>query len=204
MTVTAVPTGAERFIALARANALPPDGEWEPIVLGVLRAAGFEAGRVSRRPAIGHYKDQGGSSTDETYSLNRVSGITVHELDVATVWLNEVWARVRSCRDHEVGEYLDRIVAASRPLLPIVLTPYGETLREHPPSNAFGEHARDSTRLTGCVGVHDVCGGWVDLRRASASHDALLCRGCGLRVIVPRTLATYGDLRLHFAELQPK
>ena len=81
---------------------------------------------------------------------------------------------------------------------PIVLTEHGETLRGYPDSRGG-----DEGELYTCIGVHDVCNCWMDIRRASWTHNALLCRGCGLRVVIPMDVKTYGDLRQHLLQLQP-
>jgi len=92
------------------------------------------------------------------------------------------------------------------PLVPIVLTTAGETLREYPSFAPTGEHATDADSLftQHRVGIHDVCGGELDIREVSATHSAILCRLCRLRVTVPKTVVTYGDLRRHFKGHQPK
>ena len=94
----------------------------------------------------------------------------------------------------------------NRPLKPIVLTTAGETLREHPTFAPTGEHATDADVLYAPhrVGIHDVCGGELDILDVSATHAAILCRLCRLRVTVPKTVVTYGDLRRHFKGHQPK
>ena len=39
-----------------------------------------------------------------------------------------------------------------------------------------------------CLGVHEICRGFVDIRRISPDWNALRCRGCGLRKIFPATI----------------
>lgn len=86
-------------------------------------------------------------------------------------------------------------------LKPIVITEYGERLREYP-SRIGDDHATDADVLNCCIGIHEVCSSWIDIRKVTAIHQALICRGCHLRVIIPAAVRTYGDLRKHFAKLQ--
>lgn len=78
----------------------------------------------------------------------------------------------------------------------IQLTAYGDELTE--PGTTSG----DATRLSGCigVGVHAVCRGFVDIHQTTLTHQALVCRRCKLRVVVPREVRTLGDLRRWSAE----
>jgi len=78
---------------------------------------------------------------------------------------------------------------------PILLTEAGEILT----SGGRPVSATDDAKLSICIGVHDVCNGFVDWKIISASHKAVLCRACGMRVVVPGNVETYGDLR-EFAE----
>ncbi len=82
---------------------------------------------------------------------------------------------------------------------PIVLTSFGETLRGYPGSNAG-----DEGKLGSCIGVHDVCDGWVDIKEISTTHNAIVCRGCSLRIVVPASLKTYGELRTYLMETAKK
>lgn len=79
---------------------------------------------------------------------------------------------------------------------PVVITEFRDTLLEYPsdPPMKYG----DEKRLNTCIGIHAVCGGWVDISRTSTSHSAITCRSCGLRAVVPNGVKTWGDLRAHF------
>lgn len=85
---------------------------------------------------------------------------------------------------------------------PIVITEHGETLLGHPDLKG-GDESQLFTDSTP-VGIHEFCKGWVDLNRVALMNNALLCRVCKLRIIIPRnTVSTYGDLRTFFAKHQP-
>ncbi len=92
---------------------------------------------------------------------------------------------------------------------PIVLDEFGATLLKSQEPYVFQTRGyqgyRDDDELRLCVGVHDVCGGWVDRKPVSKTHDAIVCRSCYLRVVIPKldTIRTYGELRQYLAHLQP-
>lgn len=79
---------------------------------------------------------------------------------------------------------------------PIVLTKFGEIL------NPDSKTGNDDNNLSTGVGLHDVCGGWFDLRPISETHKALVCSACKLRVVMPAEVTTYGDLRGYLGHLQ--
>lgn len=83
---------------------------------------------------------------------------------------------------------------------PIALTQFGETLLEYP-----GSKTTDESKLSGCIGIHEVCNCWVDLRVISKTHNILKCRSCGLRIPLLKSIDTYGKLRQWCAaKLRPR
>jgi hypothetical protein len=127
---------------------------------------------------------------------------------LATGWLNDALRCVvngvgRTGRE-ESREQCIKIIAAeierSVPLTPIQLTPEGDMLCEDLPTinwgNYFVEHTKDSRDLgSSGVGVHQYCNGYIDRKRATKTHDAIVCRACFLRVLFPKEVKTYGELR---------
>jgi len=190
------------------------------ILFDTVSAAGFDPARVVPGKLRGHYRDQDGSSTGETYPINGlcpfkvVSGDEDGDHYFATGWLDCALRRVvnGSTRQNEGREKLTEVMAEeierSVPLEPIPLTPEGDLLREYPPGTCgygliyFVKHTRDESSLGSCVGVHEYCDNWMDRRRATKTHDALVCRGCHLRVLFPKEVKTYGDLRQVLASQQ--
>ncbi|MBI2013620.1 MAG: hypothetical protein HYS87_02225 [Candidatus Colwellbacteria bacterium] len=73
---------------------------------------------------------------------------------------------------------------------PIVLTRFGEMLKKQ--SNG---HSDDEELTLINVGIHIVCGGQMDVHIISETHNAVTCSRCALRVVFPRSVKTYGDLR---------
>jgi len=50
------------------------------------------------------------------------------------------------------------------------------------------------------LGEHTSCHTNLELNGVSASHKAIVCKKCCLRVPIPRTVKTYGQLRAFMAE----
>jgi hypothetical protein len=71
----------------------------------------------------------------------------------------------------------------------IVLTEHGETLvKVSGPMMPKG-------KLSHCIGIHKVCEGFVDIKPVSGTHQAVVCRDCGLRVVFSNIVTTYGQLK---------
>ena len=209
---------ATRFVDLAlkykrwdEVKTLPADEV--QILFDTVSAAAFNPKKVMPGKLVGHYRDQDGSSTGETYPINSLCPFKVVSDEdgddhyFATGWLDCALRRAvyGSTRQTEGREKLIEVMAEeierSVPLEPIQLTSEGDFLREYPPSTlAFGleyfvKHARDENNLGSCVGVHEFCNSWMDRTRATKTHDAIVCRGCHLRVLFYKEVKTYGDLR---------
>jgi len=91
-------------------------------------------------------------------------------------------------------EFCDGIAAVIKHDLapPIAIGPHGE--RVLPPAGSEdGDELRSSLH-------HDVCGGTVYRRRVTELSQALYCQSCGLRVVIPVEVRTWGDLRKWAAE----
>lgn len=209
-------TVATQFVDLAlkhkhwdRVTELPVDEV--RVLFATVAAAGFDPREVKRGELKGHYLDDDGRRMVKTHPIQVLCPFKVvgREGDdyFATGWLDCALRRVvhGSTRQNESREKLIEVMAEeierSVPLVPIQLTPEGDLLREYPPSTlAFGleyfvKHTRDENDLDSCVGVHEFCNSWMDRRRATSTHDAIVCRGCYLRVLFPREVRTYGELR---------
>jgi hypothetical protein len=72
---------------------------------------------------------------------------------------------------------------------PIVLSSCNERLI------GYSEETVEEGSLIGCIGRHEVCGGWIDFKEISSTHHAIVCRNCGLRITIPKIVKTYGGLR---------
>lgn len=207
----------ERFVDLVKANPQLEnlDESQVQLLTSVLRAGWWghteTVYRLVPGKLRGSYRDQDGSSTGETYLINARCPYKVifnegeRERDGygPTRWLDDVVGKVTGrgwgqdpTRDQIVDELVE-MIEASIPMEPIQLTPDGDKLKEYPPDSGglHAKHTRDDNKLGCCVGVHAYCGSWVDRRGATETHDALVCRGCYIRVLFPKTVQTYGELR---------
>ena len=124
----------------------------------------------------------------------------------ATCWLNELMELALSDNSYETRtQRVEREIVRSRPLTPIRLTLEEDELLEYPPSahKIFRDHTTDEdTLLQGCVGIHNYCGGWMDRTQISATHQAIHCRRCHLRIPFLLSVKTYGELRqVYFTNL---
>lgn len=176
------------------------------ILFATVSAAGFEPTKVIFGKLVGHYRDQDGSSTGEIYSINDICPYKVISRDgydhyPATGWLNHAFSFAKRGTDRqECIKAIQDEIERSVPLKPIQLTAEGDLLREYPPSGGyFVDHTRDNRKLHSCIGVHDFCNGFMDRTRATMTHDAIVCRSCHLRVLFPKEIETYGELREVFA-----
>jgi len=188
-----------------------PDNEVQ-VFLDVL-AAGFNPGFIVPGKLKGEYLDQTGRKTGEVYSINwgfpfKVISPEKEDDYIATGWLDCALRRVvsggprRGESREQLVEAIEREIERSIPLEPIQLTTEGDLLCEYPPNPLafsslayFVDHTQDSGKLASCVGVHMFCGGWMDRRQATATHDAIMCRNCQLKVFFPKKIKTYGGLR---------
>lgn len=180
-----------------------PDAEtW--VLFETVSAAGFKPARVAPGRLVGHYLDQDGSRTGRTYPINGYCPYKVISRDGddhhrATGWLDRAVSLARSGSDREERvKAVQHEIERSVPMNPIQLTVEGDMLREYPPSvdqGYFADHTRDGDTLSSCVGIHAFCGGWADRKRATEIYDAVLCRLCHLRILFPKEIKTYGQLR---------
>ena len=170
------------------------------ILFEVVATAGFNPKMI----ILGRLVDEG------NFTINRFCPFKVIDQKgkddyLATGWLDCMFTRaLRNQRTEDRAQIIEVVKAEierSIPLEPIQLTEQGDHLCEYPPSvRTFGpkyliSHTRDTSEIGSCVGVHEHCDGWVDRREATALHDALVCRACSMRILFPKDVKTYGDLR---------
>lgn len=188
-----------------------PDGD-VAVLLETVRTAGFNAKAVVLGKLYGRYRSQDGDSTSETYPINCLCQYKVVGEDgdqcFATGWLDCAVRRVvyrnKEEEDREkiigvISEQVDKSI----PMEPIRLNEAGDWLIErndYPVSlvdglGYFVTHARDGDRLASCVGLHKGCRGYLDKIPSTDSEEALVCSNCHLRVLFPKDVKTYGQLR---------
>jgi len=200
----------ERFVRWASDSKRQNKG-MEAVCLRILKDAGFEVNKVSLGQLRGHYLEQDGSRTGETFAINSSCPFKAmngrEDNYTATGWLDSLfrlaWGLTRDeITNKEIIRKIRFEIERSIPMKPIVLTDIGDQLLEYPPDrNIMGgnlvDHTRDSKKMELCVGLHAVCQGWIDREPVTQTHDALICRSCHLRVPFPKELKTYGNLRQH-------
>lgn len=168
------------------------------ILFETVSAAGFEPKKIVLGTLVGHYRDEDGD-TGETYPINGfcpykvVSDNDYH----ATGWLDRLLQlTIRETDRQKLIKIIQNEIERSVPLKPIQLTPDEDMLCEYPHSKEYlTDHTRDEHKLSSCVGVHCYCRGWMDRVGATKTHDAIICRNCHLRVLFPKKITTYGQLR---------
>lgn len=191
----------------------PFDDSGQAAIVNVLHQAGFgDVTSIAQKKAVGYDTEDGGSKTGATFSRNPSSGLVAtrgkKENEQATDWLDSLWEKIIEKKDELEPDRLKAVkswIALSVPLAPIVLTQYGERLGEDPLElrGVYTVHLRDDGSLRHSIGVHDTCNAWMDVREVSLTHNALVCRQCGLRVVIPKEVETYRQLRDHFSEFNP-
>ena len=180
------------------------------VILDLLRYVGFKATHFTREASIRHHTDEDRHPTKETFELNSNSKIKVfdgeEENSEATCWFDEIWRLVGQPAKY-IGELGQKLITLSKAieesvqLKPIVLTKYYETLCEIY-ARTPEYHAHDEDELKTIIGNHDICGGYLDLKPVSSCFNAIICRNCHLRVVIPKNIKTYKELREFFKDLQ--
>lgn len=210
-TKETVHTVAARFVGVVRmidwwkmwagTEALLPG---EVLVLfEAVSVAGFNPKEVVPGKLIGDLLDQSGGRTGETYKVNSLCPYKVVAEDgeddyAATSWLDSrvQWVVANPKHHTDIVEMVARQIEESVPLEMVRLTSEGDFLREYP---STCKHERDEDALRSTIGVHNLCNGFVDLVGTSQTHAAIVCRNCCLRIVVPKGIRTYGDLRREMA-----
>ena len=216
---------ATRFVEMIRAEYAPPSLEPrhyshadQGILLDLVNAAGFESCGLVKKKIRGNYCDQDGSATGETFPINDTCPFTVQYFNDdfriredsrvqdhgrATGWLDSLVRNVFENRDQRTNDELIALVIkeveAAMPMLPITLDGYGNLLKEYPAGDGV-PHTRDPDEIRWQTGTHAVCGGFMELQPVSKEWRVIVCRQCYLRIYVPASIKTYGDLRQYCAK----
>ncbi len=187
------------------------DRPGEKVLLELVKAAGFEPVDVLPGKLRGNYLDQDSRPTGDTFAVNSLCSYRVidgrGEPDhFATGWLDCAVKRVhfgRINRDEDENELYDAVCAEVERSVPLEPVQLGQriVLLEYPPlpllidPKYFVNHTRNESELSGCVGVHAGCRGWMDRKTLTSAEDQIICRVCKQFVRFPKQVQTYGELR---------
>lgn len=178
-------------------------------IIDILTIVGFEPSGLESGTIPVWEVDQDGSRIRPYSKLNSTFPFIVmneegEEDSYVTGWINQTIERARRIFEerHKTIDALTNIINRSVPLEPILLTSDGDYLVDNTPNtNTIGGHdfhrarVRDEDKVGGGPDIHKYCRGFVGRIRATKEKDALVCRKCGIRVLFPRTVKTYKDLR---------
>jgi len=188
-------------------------------MFAILTQAGFEPKAIESGKLNGNYLDQSGHATGETFEINphfpyKVINQENEDDYFATGWLSCLFGFVRryldgsknSLNNEEKQELINLVakeIKRAIPFTPIQITRDGDLLCEAPPSgNLWGgyfvDHMRDKDKIEGSSMVHKFCYGFMNRLRATEDLDVLVCKLCFLRVLFPKEIVQYGQLRYWF------
>lgn len=122
-----------------------------------------------------------------------------------TLWLEALYCKFMgelsdNDRESVLAKLRMQLLNTVAPFKPVVVTEFGDRIFEWPSEDFV--HFGEDTSLDSTF-YHGICGQRVDFCRISDSHNALTCSRCYLRVPIPKSLISIGDLRHHFFHLQP-
>lgn len=184
-------------------------------VLGELVSrAGFQRGSVIKGKLRGDLIGHNSRDILGQYDINKQCPYKVkapgnqEDHYKATGWLDIVFSHTlyqlrEKTASVKIRDWIIKEIRRSVPLEPIMLGDKKcltqDILIECYPSTDSSylvNHTRDSDLLEGStVGVHDICGEYIDRKHSSRKFDVLYCKSCGLRVKIPVRIKTFGDLR---------
>lgn len=78
---------------------------------------------------------------------------------------------------------------------PIILSKAGEQIM------TIDDMSEASALTSFNAGSHSVCGGTMRVFEVSKTHNALVCPECFFRLLLPKNVKTYRDLRAYMFEL---
>ncbi len=178
--------------------------ERQAITRRIVEMAGYEIvslenGKVYGREILD--VDESRSFVANPLSELRVLGID--ENSEPSCYLEMLWRRAAGLLKHpgreEALSYLNNEVTSHvGPFKPVVVSTLGEMISETFSQNY--KHDGEETRLANSGRItHGICRSYVDLKLISPTHNALVCRGCHMRIPIPMEVETIGQLRAHFA-----
>ncbi len=169
------------------------------VIFDTVDAAGFNPGQIVPGKLV--YQGTNPCVINEYFKFQVIRRNKPHYF--ATGWADCAVRRVvfgskKKESHNRLVEVISQEIENSIPLLPIQITPEKDMLREPNPKmpligfRYFVKHTREDDIIsTGCVGVHENCNGIIQ----RVSETMICCTKCGLKVLIPISVRTYGDLR---------
>jgi len=86
----------------------------------------------------------------------------------------------------------------------MIVTEYGDEILPYKSKGVGGvdTYEPEPDEKLGNVMIHEVCFGFVDFKKTSKTHNILRCRACGLRVVLPIEVTTFGEAIEYFDLLE--
>jgi hypothetical protein len=167
----------DHFVSFVRGDLSILSEESRPLIIELLHRVGFEA------------------DIDYSEPIPKVTGSRNDER--ATRWLADAWKKANDGADlQEAFISVQKLLEETAPLKPILLTEFDEHIIGIEPEDPCGRQPRDEDPLpTERVGIHEYCGGTFNSHEISASHFAIVCDKCRLRISMSKKYKTYAGLR---------
>ncbi len=193
----------EKFLDLVEGK-ISSEEEQYAVIRELLETAGYEITTLEKGTV--HGREIVDVDESRSFVANPFSGIKALGLDnnsEPACYLEMIWRRTAGLLKHpgrdEALKYLEgEITEHIGPFKPVVVSSYGEEIRATFSQNFA--HKGEETKLA-CSGsiAHSICSYRVELKQISSTHNALVCSGCGMRIVIPAEVETVGQLRTHFS-----
>lgn len=193
----------EKFLDVIEEK-IESEEERHAIIRTIVEMAGydivtFEKGTVHGREIVD--VDESRSFVANPLSELRILGLD--ENSEPSCYLEMLWRRAAGLLRHpgrdEALTYLEKeLTTHVGPFKPVIVSEINEMIRAGFSQNYT--HSGDGTKLKNSL-VHAICSSYVDFKSVSPTHNVLVCRGCHMRIPIPKEIETIGDLRRHFAQL---
>jgi hypothetical protein len=187
-----------------------------PIIKDAVKLAGYEVNRLEEDKLFHQHRGEG---IKHDFIVNkRCPFIVVNQEGIndpiATAWLDSIFSvamvlRVSKNDRVEKEMLLLKELKQMLPIQPIRLTADGDILMDQlspiellPDGYKFPDYVtQDEDAISNTLtGIHKYCGGFMECMRVTEKHKALVCRKCHLRILIPKEIATYAELREYMEE----
>ena len=187
-----------------------------PIIEKVVELAGYEVKRLELGKLVHQYRSEG---NNHSFIVNKSCPFIVVNQEgindpIATARLDSIFSLATALRVSENDRVEKEMLLLKElkqmlPIQPIHLTADGDILMDQPSpivllSDRFEFPVyviQDEDEISSSVaGIHKYCGGIIECMQVTEKHKALVCRKCHLRILTPKEINTYGELREYMEE----